>query len=228
MYVTKEYRRTNLHIIHKNYLRSIFHFFALTLLLSGLAPDIVYADQATTQGWSAYTTVGKFLYSEPPKPDMNFIIKYRVLNGTMENFTATQGDFKAKVSALPQTNGTLEIMVPRNYPYTNQVGIVGGAKLAIILFNGTESSYYVMTNDCFFDYSVSFSGNEKIELTFPYLVSKLSYHGDEVSPNCIGQTISQNFTQNVNSTVPEFSLANPILLVSFASLILLYRAKIRN
>ena len=58
--------------------------FASILLLFGLILNITPANQAAaTSGfsyaygetWNTYITVGKFLYSDPPKPDTNFIVK---------------------------------------------------------------------------------------------------------------------------------------------------------
>ena len=125
----------------------------------------------------------------------------------------------AKVSASPQTSGTFEIMIPRNYPYTNQIGEVGGARLAIVLFNGTEIPYNnVKTDACFFTYSIPFSGNEKIDLIFPYLVSKFAYHGDTVPDHCITET----------TVVPEFTIVTVVLLVSITSVIAFHRLKVVN
>jgi hypothetical protein len=71
------------------------------------------------QEWETVYVVGKFLYSEPPIPDQIFKVQYRVVNGTVEKFVA--GPFGAVAIVNAKGNGVLEIIYPRNYPYTNNI-----------------------------------------------------------------------------------------------------------
>lgn len=165
--------------------------------------------------WNTYQAIGKFLYNDPPKPDQIFLIKYKITNGTILNFTANQGDFISKVSS--NGTGIFELKIPRNYPYTNYKGVVGGDRLPLLFFNGSQVSYSNVTmDDCFFDYVIPFSGHQKIDLADTYLISNFAYHGDAVPDHCISET----------TVIPEFPFASVILLISIMTIIIVgYKIK---
>lgn len=101
-------------------------------------------DREQEQEWKTYYLVGKFLYNKPPKPDQLFKIYYRVINGSVDSFSAlapralpgneTVGLFLvANVSSTSNTgvNGLFEIKFPRNFPYLN------GPYSNVIVFGAT-------------------------------------------------------------------------------------------
>ncbi|MGI0027211.1 MAG: hypothetical protein ACREAD_05150, partial [Nitrosopumilaceae archaeon] len=56
---------------------------ALILILNLMYPAKVLADNNMTE-WNVQHVIGKFLNSNPAKPDQIFNFQYRVLNGTLE------------------------------------------------------------------------------------------------------------------------------------------------
>ncbi|MEM3094993.1 MAG: hypothetical protein QXX64_05085, partial [Nitrososphaera sp.] len=142
--------------------------------------------------------VGRFLYSDPPKPDQIFKVQYRVVNGTIEKLSIWQ----TKVSS--NGNGTLEIKFPRNYPYTNQDGINVPITVNPILIVdgqwGDEITYSDIT-DCFFVFSIPFTDSKSIGLVWSYLATNLPFHGDDVPESCISQTLVENVPTRSDGTI---------------------------
>lgn len=139
------------------------------------------------KGWETAYAVGKFLHSEPQIPDQIFKVQYRVINGTAEKFVAQPFGAAATVNA--EGNGTLEIMYPRNYPYTNNYS---GMDMVDPLFfvNGLEelpSESDITT--CFFKFSVPFTNKSEIELAWTYLAVEQLHHGDYVHELCLPETL---------------------------------------
>ena len=172
----------------------------------------------TGEEWKTAHVVGKFLYSDPPKPDQIFKVQYRVINGIIENFNATYGfgtDLSFGINT--ETNGTLEIKFPRNYPYTNDyeylstgtyrpTGSIDGFMVGEIddppytIHSEAFGKYCIQicpiedvsvttTTDCFFTFSIPVTGRSKIGLTSTYLLWQMPHHGDDVPDSCIPQTI---------------------------------------
>lgn len=209
-------------ISHNSFFRSLLLSVLIILLLNQLQSSSAQTSNATSNSnqevWNIYHAIGKFLYNNPPKSDGIFLIKYSVTNGVIHNFTANQGDFITDVSSTSD-NSTLELKIPRNYPYTNIQNMIGGARLPILFFNSSQVLYNnVSMNDCFFDYVIPFSGHQKIDLAYTYLVSEFAYHGDPVPDYCMSEA----------TMVPEFPFAIPILIASIASFIILSRIKFKT
>ncbi len=148
--------------------------------------------------WQTTNIVGRFLYSDPPKPDQIFKVQYRVVNGTIEKLSIWQ----TKVSS--NGNGTLEIKFPRNYPYTNQDGINVPITVNPILIVdgqwGDEITYSDIT-DCFFVFSIPFTDSKSIGLVWSYLATNLPFHGDDVPESCISQTLVENVPTRSDGTI---------------------------
>lgn len=186
-------------------------------LATGIAPMVLFSvlvmpalptpqaslSQSSVSGeeWRTAFTVGKFLYSDPPKPDQIFKVQYRVWNGTLEKLTVGQ----TKVSS--SGNGTLEIKFPRNYPYTNEDGTISPITVSPMAFFEAEPFHeviditYVDITDCFFIISIPFSGNKSIALTWSYLLWTKPRHGDDVSESCIPQTMVENVPTRKNGII---------------------------
>lgn len=48
-----------------------------------------------------------------------------------------------------------------------------------------------MVTDCFFVFSIPFTGSDEFEMNWVYLLWQEPWHGDEVPEECIPQTIAQ-------------------------------------
>ncbi len=157
-------------------------------------------DQDGLQNWKKYYLVGKFIESNPPKPDQIFIFKYAAKNGSVENINGSQNKGVLSTHMYSIKNGTLEIMTPRNYPYTN-VPVSEQLQhrfIPIILVNNhIIMSVVNKTTDCFFKYSVPFSGDSRIDIIFEDIwvsgsYNGYPYHGDSVPQSCNSPTIAGN------------------------------------
>ena len=154
--------------------------------------------------WKAVYTIGKFLYSDPPKPDQIFKIQYRVINGTTEEFNApyydTIGGIVAKVNS--SNDGTLEVKFPRNYPYTNEKHLrdVNGDTVIIIVNNIDVKPEYAVT-DCFFLFSIPFTGSSIIDLALALILINSPHRGDDVPDSCIPQTLVEDVPVRKDGTI---------------------------
>lgn len=151
--------------------------------------------------WKTVLAAGNFLYSDPPKPDQIFKAYYRVINGTIEKL-AVSG---TKLSS--SGNGTLEIMWPQNYPYTNEEGNTApNAESPLAIFDAEPYPEFVEVTldditDCFFVFSIPFTGNQSIALVWSYLLTNLPYHGDEIPDSCTPQTLVENVPTRKDGTI---------------------------
>lgn len=204
-------------------------FVVMILVIIMQFTSIVYAqssDDLTKHEWKIYDVVGKYLNSDPHRPDQVFIIKYRTSNGTIDAFGAEQNSFKTMVNS--NGSGTFYIQIPRNYPYTDVLGEGKGTNSFIVLVNGTEISQFKSTiTNCFFVFSIPFHGNSIIELDTTSIMENYPFHGDKIPDSCIKETIFQSSTNNTNETIPEFTFAIPVFIISIASLIIFYRIKFK-
>jgi hypothetical protein len=160
--------------------------------------------------WQTTYMVGKFLNSEPPKPDRIFKIQYRIINGTIDDFDLRQeiddvfihNWIIAKVNS--SNYGILEIKFPRNFPYSN----TEGASIEEFIFLAYDGSEYPkdiederVTADCFFVFSLPFEGSVKIEMLLASILIKSPYHGDDVPDSCMPQTIVENVPTKKDGTI---------------------------
>jgi len=151
-------------------------------------------DTSTNEEWRTAYAVGRFLNSDPPKVDQVFIIKYRAVNATLESFDLTQkvqggivsNGFLTRVNSTD--GGTLEVMYPRNFPYTNSGSGMGN--FVFFIDNWTIENTGI-TTDCFFVFSIPFRGSVEIELGLTSILVSSPYHGDSIPDSCIPQTISE-------------------------------------
>jgi hypothetical protein len=147
-------------------------------------------------GWKIAHVVGRFAYSEPPKPQQVFKIYYRVISGTIEEiklpFYGYAHSIEARVhSSTGSGNGTLEIKFPRNYPYSDSDSAIGGD--AVVFIDGLQVFSKRVVSDCFFDFSIPFTGcgsiNKKIELVWTSSLTGKTFHGDKIPDRCIPETM---------------------------------------
>jgi hypothetical protein len=150
----------------------------------------------SSKEWIAQIT-GRFLYSDPPKPDQIFKAYYRVMDGTIEKLSVGGTEISAS------GNGTLEIKFPRNYPYTNEdvTRPTGATPTLIVDGQFDEEITYSDITDCFFVFSIPFTGNQSIGLAWSYLATNLPYHGDEIPDSCASQTLVENVPTMKDGTI---------------------------
>lgn len=141
--------------------------------------------------WKTHPSVGKFLYSEPPKPDQIFKVQYRIINGTIDSIKENQGAFGFKINAI-NDNGLFEIKIPLNFPHTNDLNKTDGKNYAVLINDRYIDEYLNGPNihdDCFFGFSIPFSKSVSIEVAPSTIPENFPYHGSEVPQRCIKETI---------------------------------------
>lgn len=165
--------------------------------------------------WSVQQVIGKYLNSDPPKSDQVFNLQYKVVNGTLQNLTTDKyGQFIMHVHG--NDKGSLILKIPQNYPYSN---IATDRPRAIIFVNGMDllQKYSFEKSDCFFEYTIPFSGKSVITLGFLAYPEKLPYNGNIVPNYCLSQRM-----------VPEYpSFAIPILIFGITLSLVFYRIKMK-
>lgn len=180
-------------------------FLASSLILdlfSFSAPVNATSENGESEGWKTAYTVGKFLYNESSKPDQIFKIQYRVINGTIEEFNAPITNIIAKIST--SGNGTLEIRYPRNYPYTNDFSDTFGRDNIEYFVNNMPVDLDIdapTVSDCFFEFSIPFSGSSEIGFAWVYLATNAPHHGDKIADSCISQTLVENVPTKKDGTI---------------------------
>jgi hypothetical protein len=146
--------------------------------------------------WETAYMVGKFLNSEPPKPDQIFKLQYGVVNGTVESFDVlqeiddvfVQNMITARVNG--SGNGVFELKFPRNFPYTNSDSSIDWFTFDVSGDNDIIDER--VATDCFFEFSIPFSGDTEIEMMLASILIKSPYHGDDVPDSCIPETIVED------------------------------------
>jgi hypothetical protein len=191
-------------------MKILFYFtcIVLSLILNTIS---AHADSE----WSVQQVIGKYLNSDPPKSDQVFNLQYKVVNGTLQNLTTDKyGQFIMHVQG--NDKGSLILKIPQNYPYSN---IATDHPRAIIFVNGMDllQKYSFEKSDCFFEYTIPFSGKSVITLGFLAYPEKLPYNGNIVPNYCLSQRM-----------IPEYpSFAIPILIFGITLSLVFYRIKMK-
>jgi hypothetical protein len=191
-------------------MKILFYFtcIVLSLILNTIS---AHADSE----WSVQQVIGKYLNSDPPKSDQVFNFQYKVVNGTLQNLTTDKyGQFIMHVQG--NDKGSLILKIPQNYPYSN---IATDHPRAIIFVNGMDllQKYSFEKSDCFFEYTIPFSGKSVITLGFLAYPEKLPYNGNIVPNYCLSQRM-----------IPEYpSFAIPILIFGITLSLVFYRIKMK-
>ena len=123
-----------------------------------------------------------------------FKFQFGVINGIIDKLTYDSIAKDTIIEAHSIHNGTLYIKFPRSYPFAQGYSNASAhyEPFVSFLLNGTNDRYPMSKSDCFFVYSVPFSGNSRVDMIITYpSISDLPniYHGDTVSPLCNYQTI---------------------------------------
>lgn len=180
---------------------------SLSLLLQ--AASAAAADgKSNSWEWKTVHAVGRFLNSEPPRPDQIFKIQYGAINGTVESFDIQQqiddilmhNGVAARVGSLGNDGGALEIRFPRNFPYSNS-GSGSGQFVFFVDEEDRSSENSAVTTDCFFVFSVPFSDSTEIEMAMPSILTKSPYKGDDIPNTCIPETTVQGVPVRKDGTI---------------------------
>lgn len=179
-------------------------FLLLTFLLL-LPAASSYASSGNE--WKTAYMVGKFLNAEPPKPDQIFKIQYRVVNGTVEDFSVSQqvggylisNSIAVKVKSRDGSKGVLEINFPRNFPYTNSMS--GGGNFHFFADDQNIIADVTAKTDCFYTLKAPFTGSTEIELVMPSILIKSPYYGDKVDDSCTTQTVVSDVPTREDGTI---------------------------
>lgn len=135
--------------------------------------------------------------------DRIFNFHYRAINGTIESFQMNKGFLEAKIENQNGTEGSLEIKIPRNFPYTNENRI---EPVLIILPNKDVKIDYAMNKtDCFFEYSIPFYDDiSQFEFAFTYIPEFGPPHGDKLPPHCLKETLTLDSITKYYSPLKQF------------------------
>lgn len=186
-------------------------FFILTFVLVGspaLVADasVISSDQ---EGWQTKYVVGRFLNADPPKEDKIFKFQYKVTNGTVDEFKIVR-EFKGDVLAQgidikvnSTSSAVLEIMIPRNFPYTNNPPeiLAGIDEFEFIPKGGGSIENTRNTTECFFVFSVPVTNSIEMTLGMTSILDKSPYHGDEIPDECMPETVVENVPVKKDGTI---------------------------
>lgn len=138
--------------------------------------------------WKTLTAVGHYQNTNnPSKSDKLFKVKYQAINGTVDSIEQEYNNFV--IDASSNNSGLFEIKIPRNFPYNNDPSGNSVPQYFHLSVNRIEiQNYTETTSDCYFEYSIPFSGESKIEIDSVYLLISAPFHGDHVIDKCLPQT----------------------------------------
>ncbi len=143
-----------------------------------------------TAEWKTIPTVGKYHYNEPHKPAQIFNVQYRVVGGTLDSITANDGSYSIKASTVKE-NGLFEFKIPLNFPYTNFHNVTDGQVYVVMINQEDVGNIFGPSrlDECYFGFSIPFSGNVSINLAPAVIPEHFAYHGEKVPSHCIKETI---------------------------------------
>lgn len=169
------------------------------LIYSATASAQLPSGGATLDRSTMAYSLGRF--NDPPKPDQIFKIPYKVTNGTadIDNDQST-ATFTILIDSIE--DGLVEVKYPRNYPYTDVAQLDGvDGRDAIVFVNEIEEFPEMEVTDCFYEFSIPFSGDTKIDVVWPFLGAMIPRHGDDVPASCIEETIVDNVPTRADGTI---------------------------
>jgi DNA-binding beta-propeller fold protein YncE len=153
---------------------------------------------ATNQDWQTHYAVNGFVNTGPADPYQVFKIQYRVVNGTVEQFSMPYETYTHNIRAnvTSDGNGVLQIKFPKNYPSGNDE--LGGEAIAFI--NEQEIFPEHSITDCFFEFSLPFSNDAVIDLVWTFYDD--SFRGIDVPERCTSETIVQDVVKKNGIITP--------------------------
>jgi hypothetical protein len=163
---------------------------AFSLILTLFLPLSVSAPAlASDKEWKTHYAVSEFVNPGQPEPREIFKIHYRVLNGMVEQFHMPYGEYAHHIQAkVSGGSGTLEIMFPKNYPSANADG---GGEAIVFVGEREVAPEYSSANECFYEFSISFSGPTTVELLWADFLTGEPLRGVSVPDSCLPETTVQ-------------------------------------
>jgi len=138
--------------------------------------------------WHTFLAVGHYQNTNhPSKSDKLFKTQYSIINGTVDSIENQYNSFTFNISSID--SGLFKIKIPRNYPYNNSPSENSAPQNFLVMINHNQVLKSERTSDCFFEYSIPFSGTSKIEIMATYILISTPYHGDHVIDKCLPQTM---------------------------------------
>lgn len=154
--------------------------------------------RASDEGWSTHYAVNGFVNTGPADPYQIFKIQYRVLNGTVEQFSMPYVDVAHNIRAevTSDGDGVLQIKFPKNYPNGNDE--LGGS--AIVFVNEQEIVPNSTETDCFSEFSLPFSNDAVIDVVWGFYDD--FFRGADVAEGCMPETIVQDVVRTKDGVIP--------------------------
>jgi len=132
--------------------------------------------------------VGRFFHSQPLNGDQIFMIHHKIINGSLIEIQQNVRDAGFKFNINSMTNGTFQIDIPRNYPYSNEPWFE-----PFVIINGDEMvkdiDYILEEGDCFYKFTIYFSSDSLLEIAFSHIPERVPFISEDVSSHCIEKTI---------------------------------------
>jgi hypothetical protein len=169
------------------------------------------------QGWNTFYMIGKFLYDQPPKPDQISKFYYKVSNGTVESFTGFPHIALPDNNTSPlllvanvssnSTTGLLQVKYPRDYPFMNFPPNIGpNASRTLVVFvkpqdKPEQEVHNYTATDCFYDFSIPFTGKTTITVGAAYIPERFPYRGEDVPTGCLADTIVPDVPTKKDGTI---------------------------
>jgi len=192
------------------YCKPVIVLLIWSFLFLPIVSTTIYASSNNEEWETGYavgkrSSIDKFLFLDPPRPDQIFKIHYRVINGTVEKFNVVHDfdkDSRIFGNLLFQVDSSndaiLEIKVPKNYPSAIDATEFG-EPIAYESISSVELEYKIDVTDCFYVFSVPLNGDSKIELIWVF-PPPLSPRND-VPASCIPETVVEDVPVRKDGTI---------------------------
>jgi hypothetical protein len=158
-----------------------------------------------TNVWQNHYTVNGFTNSGSPDPSEIFKIRYRVINGTIEQFSMPYVGYAHQIQAnvTSSGDGLLEIRFPKNYPSAN---IDGGGEAVFFIDEQETFPAGREGTDCFYEYSFPFSGSAVVHVSWVDFLTNEPFRGVEVPKTCIPETTVHDVVKKNGTITPLHQL----------------------
>lgn len=176
----------------------------IALVIASLVLSIFFTPvYASEEEWQTHYAVNGFVNSVPPDPYQIFEIHYRVLNGTIEQFSMPYVEYAHYMQANVTSggNGVLEIRFPKNYPSAN---VDGGADALFFVGQQEVVPDYDSSDECFYEYSISFTESTVIDVVWGDLLAGEPFRGVEVPESCVADTLVQDVTRTKDGVITPY------------------------
>lgn len=175
----------------------------VALILVSLQLPILFAParaSSDNEGWQTHYAVNGFVNVGPPDPYQIFKIQYRVINGTAGDAALPHYDLTPTMRVYVNTDsqGTLEIRFPKNYP-----SYEGSRPTdAIFFLNELEvTGEHYGNDDCFIDFRIPFNQSGFIDVVWTTIFGNEIFTGIGVPEHCISETLVQDVVRTKDGVI---------------------------